>query len=697
MVKSRAATLDVTAMPAGNRLAVGYGRVSSKEQEEEGFSLDSQARLYRAYAAEHGLTLADTFQDVETAKEAGRRDFNRMLDYLRANRNVRVVLVEKTDRLYRNFKDWVSVDELGLEIHFIKENCVVSPESRSHEKFMHGIKVLMAKNYIDNLSEEVRKGQKEKAEQGGWPSCAPLGYLNVLGQDGKRAIIPDLERAPLVAKLYEWYATGDRSLKDVGVMARDAGLNFRKSHTPVNTAEVHRILRQRLYSGDFVWGGKVYRGVHEPIISRELWEQVQEVMDGRFIRRPKRRKHRFAFGGLIRCGHCGCALTGDVKKGRYVYYRCSGYKGRCPDPYVREEVLTEQFASLLDGLALEPEVLDWITQALRESLMDEKKFHDDAIARLDGEFAVIQKRLETMYIDKLDGRVNDNFYDRMAAEWRAEQDRIMRALEGHGTADRSYLDEGVRLLELGGRAAELFQTQEPEARRELLGHVLSDSTWRAGALTATFRPPFDVLLSEVGKARTAELSSSKVGSGSSHRRSALSNSPRSASRNSNRPSEGRSAADFENWREGRDSNPRGSFTPPTRLAGGCFRPLSHLPARWVILAFGEQVPNGFDPLEEDLAGVDGGLPGGGDEAVQGGGGEGFVEVFDAAGLEAMGGFGDLEDAAAGSPRIDRVHQLGGFTGGVGWGDRGRQREPPPVASPRRVMVPGNRQGCGRRR
>ena len=102
-----------------------------------------------------------------------------MVDYLRKHPDARIILVEKTDRLYRNLKDWVTLDELDLEIHFVKENVVLSPNSRSSEKFMHGIKVLMAKNYIDNLSEETRKGMLEKAEQGIWPSYAPLGYRNV--------------------------------------------------------------------------------------------------------------------------------------------------------------------------------------------------------------------------------------------------------------------------------------------------------------------------------------------------------------------------------------------------------------------------------------------------------------------------------------------------------------------------------------
>jgi DNA invertase Pin-like site-specific DNA recombinase len=102
-----------------------------------------------------------------------------MVNYIKKHPNVRVVLLEKTDRLYRNLKDWVLLDELDIEIHLVKEGVVLSQESKSSEKFFHGIKVLMAKNYIDNLSEEARKGQQEKAEQGIWPTKAPLGYRNV--------------------------------------------------------------------------------------------------------------------------------------------------------------------------------------------------------------------------------------------------------------------------------------------------------------------------------------------------------------------------------------------------------------------------------------------------------------------------------------------------------------------------------------
>ena len=148
------------------RQAVTYARVSSKEQEKEGFSIPAQLKLLKEYAATNGFTVVQEYVDVETAKQTGRAAFGEMVAYLKARPSIRVMLVEKTDRLYRNLKDWVTVDELDVEMHFPKEGVVLSRESRSSEKFMHGIKVLMAKNYIDNLSEEARKGMQEKAEQG---------------------------------------------------------------------------------------------------------------------------------------------------------------------------------------------------------------------------------------------------------------------------------------------------------------------------------------------------------------------------------------------------------------------------------------------------------------------------------------------------------------------------------------------------
>src|SRR6267142_871854 len=128
--------------------AVLYARVSSKDQEKEGFSIPAQLRLLRDYAASKGFAIAQEFTDVETAKASGRTNFTEMLLYLKKHQAVcRTILVEKTDRLYRNIKDYATIDEFDVEVHFVKENEVISRSSRSSEQFVHGIKVLMARNY----------------------------------------------------------------------------------------------------------------------------------------------------------------------------------------------------------------------------------------------------------------------------------------------------------------------------------------------------------------------------------------------------------------------------------------------------------------------------------------------------------------------------------------------------------------------
>jgi DNA invertase Pin-like site-specific DNA recombinase len=183
--------------------AVAYARVSSKEQEKTGYSIPAQVKIIKEYAIENQIKIVKTFRDSETAKRAGRTDFNLMLQYIKEN-DVGLILVEKTDRLYRNFKDYVTIDDLDVEVHLIKENQILSRNSRSHEKFIHGIKVLMAKNYIDNLSEEIKKGQFEALEEGRWVFGAPIGY-SYSRENGKAVIVPD-EKAPIVEDAFQTFA-----------------------------------------------------------------------------------------------------------------------------------------------------------------------------------------------------------------------------------------------------------------------------------------------------------------------------------------------------------------------------------------------------------------------------------------------------------------------------------------------------------
>jgi site-specific DNA recombinase len=475
---------------ASSRQAVVYVRVSSKEQEREGFSIPAQRKLLAEYAALHGLDIVREFEDVETAKRAGRVAFGDMVAFLRDCAESRpVLLVEKTDRLYRNIKDWVTVADLDVEVHLVKEGVVLSEHSRSSEKFMHGIRVLMAKNYIDNLSEEVRKGMREKAEQGHWPTVAHIGYVN---NSETHRIDVDPVRGPLVAKLFDWYAQGDVSLKEVTRLADEAGLTHPRAHRRLAKSEVHRILRNPIYAGDFLWKGRRYEGRHQPLISKGLFEAVQAVFCS--ANRPRYTKRRHAFAGLVTCGRCGCAMTAELKKGRYVYYHCTGGRGPCGNSYVREEDLSRLFADAVRRVQVPAHVADWIAEALRDSQADKEQFHRTALMHLQQQYLAVQARLDRAYDDQIAGRISEELWRRKSGEWEMELASIRRETAKHEQASHSYSETGSKILELAKQAHSLFIRQDPSEQARLVRTLVSNSTFDRGSLSVTYVKPFDLLV-----------------------------------------------------------------------------------------------------------------------------------------------------------------------------------------------------------
>ncbi len=470
------------------RAAVSYSRVSSREQ-EEGFSLAAQRELLEAYAKEGNFKIAARFEESETAKAAGKRPgFAKMVSYFREHEDA-VLLVEKTDRLYRNLKDWITLDDLKVEIHFVKEGSVISPESHSSQKFLHGIKVLMAKNYVENLSEEIRKGMTKKAQEGAFPSAAPIGYRNT--EDKSVGIVPDSETGPLVRELFEKAANGRYSASELTRQARALGLRSKKGHVLAKNTVCTSILRNPVYSGVFRWGRKLYEGRHEVLISKATFDRVQKVLDGR-RNSPKGRVHEFTFAGLIRCGRCGGLLSGDLKKGRYVYYSCAGTKG-CRRFYP-EKLFEGETLHLLAAIQIDQSVSEWILQEL-ETMEDNHSLDEKQIKRLVARRKELQELRTRGYEEKLLGKIDEAFWTERSAAWQREIAEIEEQL---GAAEKApskaeLLAAARRPLELLQAAPDLYVSQEPREKARLLKTMVSNFTVDNGSVAVSMRSPFDVL------------------------------------------------------------------------------------------------------------------------------------------------------------------------------------------------------------
>lgn len=476
--------------------AVIYVRVSSKEQEREGYSIPAQKKFLHDYAHNKSLKVVKVFEESESAKIAGRTNFKSMLQYLKEHPDVCHILVEKTDRLYRNLQDYIVFDPATwphLQIHLAKENEILSQESKSHQKFIHGIKVLIAKNYSDNLSEEARKGMTEKASQGLYPSCAPIGYIN---NKTLHTIEQDPQKAHLIKKGFELASSGQHSLSNLKKILYTHGLRSARAKNEISKSQLQRILSNPIYYGDFIWKGQYYKGNHKPIVTKQLFDKVQEQMG--FVKRSKMTKYNFAFMNTMTCGHCGCAITAQEKRkksGRtYVYYHCTSGKGDCEGvTYIREEKLENWFTEALIKIQIPDEIVEWTKTALLESHKDEQSYRQQQMVTLESRFRTLQTKIEKAYEDKLEGSIDTEFWQTQNSKWRQEQTEIESQLASLRSANTAYIDQGVKLIELARQAPMLFKSMTNDEKRELVNLVLSNPRIENGTLRYDYRKPFNIV------------------------------------------------------------------------------------------------------------------------------------------------------------------------------------------------------------
>ena len=473
-----------------------YTRVSSREQQQEGFSLEAQSRLLREYAQRNSLRIVQAFEDVETARATGRKQFGRLVEFFRRNAGCRVLLVEKTDRISRNFRDAVTLEDLDIAVHFVKEGQVISKDSKSQAVLIYGFNLVMARHYSNNLREEVKKGMREKAAQGVFPGHAPFGYRN---NKAERTIEIDPTDSPIVMRLFDVYATGRHSISGLAkIIETETGKKISRSY-------VHQVLGNRFYIGSFEWSGQRYAGTHPLFLDPMLFDQVQAVLAGH--NRPDYRKKDVAFRGLMQCAYDGCAVTGDVQKEKYVYYRCTGNRGKCDLPRFRQADIAKRLGEPLKGLRVSKKVVSEVVSGLRRGRLLER-------SGLEARLAAIRDRMDQAYTDKLDGKIPQDFWERRMKSWRSEEQQIKDAInrmERGDVDDRA--GDAQRIFEHANGAHSLYLSRDAAEQAELLRRLFSNCAVDANQVKPTFRKPYDLIFKRAGLEEWSQyLSSDFTGS-----------------------------------------------------------------------------------------------------------------------------------------------------------------------------------------
>lgn len=340
-----------------------YARKSTESDEKQALSIESQVKEMLQIAEREGLSVVDIRRESHSAKDSGQRPiYKEILEDVRRGR-FNGILVWHPDRLSRNAGDLGSIvdlmdQKLLVEIRTFGQYFRNSPS----EKFLLMILCSQAKLENDNKSINVKRGLRTRCEMGLKPGPALVGYLNEKRIDKKCQVIIDAERAPIVKRMFEKVAHEKWSGRKVYHWLK-FDLNFKtvKGNKGLNLGNIYLILQNPFYYGDFEYptkSGNWYKGVHEPIITKELFEQVQLQIKSQFVRSENK---EFAFTKLMTCGLCGSGITADEKfkkqkNGnihRHVYYGCTKVKDRdCKCGYINEIDLIKQFEDLIQSVDL---------------------------------------------------------------------------------------------------------------------------------------------------------------------------------------------------------------------------------------------------------------------------------------------------------------------------------------------------------
>ncbi len=480
-----------------------YARKSTDVEDKQVLSIEAQLTELREYAKREGLYIAAEYIEKKSAKTTGRPVFGKLLAEIEKNGGN--ILAWHPDRLARN-----SVD--GGQIVYLLDTGKIGTlkfpsfwfENTSQGKFMLSIAFGQSKYYVDNLSENTKRGLRQKVRLGLYPSHAPVGYINDVRS---KTVIVNKRLAPVVLAAFELYAQGNQTLESVAVFMKSKGITT-KSGKQLTKDQIKRILTNPFYYGHFRYCGEVYEGKHKAIIEKRLFDRVQAVIAKR-CHPQKGATAPQVFCGLLRCGVCRMAITAEKKvkhqkngnTHEYTYYRCTRKSKTivCKEPPITEPDLAAQLSGILQSYAL-PE--SWATTMGKMLDEDEKKASQTSglfVAGAQTRLASLQVKLQRLLDSYLDQDIDQNTYRSKQGELMSEKKSLEEQVSKHtlaGTAwvepMRQWLTQAVSLCEIA-KSGDFVAIKDAFLKIDGLNLFLNSKKAQPTAAQNAF-PPKDIWL-----------------------------------------------------------------------------------------------------------------------------------------------------------------------------------------------------------
>jgi DNA invertase Pin-like site-specific DNA recombinase len=487
-----------------------YCRKSSEAEDRQVLSIESQISEMKSLAERLNLDVVDVFTESRSAKSPGRPIFNEMIKRINQGKTEGIICW-KLDRLARNPIDggqiiWML--QKGIIKHIQTFDRAYHPEDNV---LLMSVEFGMANQFILDLSKNVKRGLKTKAEAGWLPTSAPMGYLNdKTKRKGKKEIIKDPERFGLVRKMWNLMLTGSYTPPRIAQIANEEwGFRTPKGR-PLLRSTIYRLFTNPFYYGWFeypVGSANWYQGKHEPMITQEEYDKVQLLLGRRG--KPRIKRHDFAFTGLIRCGECGAMITADEKNQiicpeckykfssnnrfecpqcktpiaemknptvlHYLYYHCTKRKNpRCTQRSIEVKELERQIDDSLSKIQISERFKSWAIKYLkeenekevieREKILDSKRrAYDGCLKKLNN---LLQLKISPLNADG--SLLSDEEYARQKAELMKEKARLEELLNDTGERVNKWLGIAEKTFDFACHARYWFQNGTPREKSQIL-------------------------------------------------------------------------------------------------------------------------------------------------------------------------------------------------------------------------------------
>ena len=476
-------------------------RVSDVDQRK---ALPAQKLRLRQYAIGKDAK-AEYYEFDESAHKDVRREFSKLVDHIKSQKEPVAVCFDKIDRYTRDSSQEevrtlnTLVKSGKIELHFPSDNLFIDKNSPAADLFRLGIGMALAKYYSDSIRDNVKRRFDQLLADKTWIGYAPIGYQNVhRGSITKpiKTIEVDEERAPHIVTIFEKRAAGI-SYEAIAELVTEKGM-LSKSGRILNKSAIEKIVRNPFYYGTMLYMGKLYPHKYPPLISVDLYNKCQDMRSKRRDQPTKYRSLPFTFNNLIKCKECKCTISSFTARNN-VYLNCSRAKYKCGNVNTAESLILPEIESLVATIPLEEEHLTLIINEVRKRHGTQQIDLSDKIDLARTEYDKITARLKTLTYERLDGVSNGKgigteLFDEMVLELTNRQQELNQHLIRLTDSNMTFLTTASHLIDLAQRSKTLFSTSNNLGRQKLLRFLLSNVYMYDKTLSYTVTQPYKAFI-----------------------------------------------------------------------------------------------------------------------------------------------------------------------------------------------------------